>query len=128
MKHLFTQIFHFGIVGFLCFFIDYGLLLLFTEVFGISYLISSALSFTVSVFINYLLSLTFVFDAKKDANKLNEFIVFVVLSVIGLGINQLLMWFIVEKLHIMYQIAKIGVTAIVMIYNFISRKLFLEKK
>ena len=49
------------------------------------------------------------------------------LSVIGLGINQILMWVCVDKLHVHYMISKIGVTGVVMLYNFITRKLILEK-
>ena len=127
MKKLFEQIIKFGLVGFLCFFIDYGIMVFLTEVIGINYLVSSGISFTVSVIVNYVLSLTFVFDTKKG-NKIKEFIIFVVLSVIGLGINQLLMWFSVDILCILYMISKIGATAVVMVYNFITRKLILENK
>ncbi len=128
MKKLIEQIMKFGVVGVLCFLIDYGLMILLTERFGVSYLISSGISFSVSVIVNYILSLTFVFDTGKDKNKIAEFVIFVVLSVIGLGINQVLMWVCVEKLHIYYMISKIGVTGVVMVYNFITRKLILEKK
>ena len=118
----------FGFVGFLCFFIDYGIMVLLTEVAGIVYLVSSACSFTVSVIVNYILSVTFVFETDKEKSRIKEFIVFVFLSIIGLGINQLCMWFGVELLHISYLIVKIGATAVVMVYNFISRKLVIEKK
>lgn len=118
----------FGFVGFLCFFIDYGIMVLLTEVAGIVYLVSSACSFTVSVIVNYILSVTFVFETDKEKSRIKEFIVFVFLSIIGLGINQLCMWFGVELLHISYLIVKIGATAVVMVYNFISRKLIIEKK
>jgi putative flippase GtrA len=121
------QIIRFGMVGFLCFFIDYGLMLGLTELAGINYLISSAISFTVSVIVNYLLSMKFVFEVRKRDNRAKEFILFVFLSIIGLGINQLVMWVCVEKIGIIYQISKIGATAIVMVYNFISRKLIMEK-
>ena len=57
MKKLMGQIIRFGLVGFLCFFIDYGLLLALTELAGFHYLVSGALSFAVSVVVNYLLSL-----------------------------------------------------------------------
>ena len=127
MKKLIEQIMKFGIVGVLCFAIDYGLMIFLTEVFGISYLISSGISFSVSVIVNYKLSLKFVFKTDENRNKIIEFIIFVVLSVIGLGINQVLMWICVDKLHIFYMISKIGVTAVVMGYNFITRKLILEK-
>ena len=125
MKKLFEQIIKFGLVGFLCFFIDYGIMVFLTEIANINYLISSGISFTVSVIVNYILSLTFVFDTKKG-NKIKEFVIFVVLSVIGLGINQVLMWFCVDILEIFYMISKIGATAVVMVYNFITRKLILE--
>ena len=62
MKKLLEQIIKFGFVGFLCFFIDYGIMVFLTEIVGIPYLISSGISFTVSVIVNYLLSVTFVFE------------------------------------------------------------------
>ena len=58
--------------------------------------------------------------------RVKEFVIFVVLSVIGLGINQLLMWFCVDILGIFYMISKIGATAVVMVYNFVTRKCVLE--
>jgi putative flippase GtrA len=128
MKKLIEQIMKFGVVGFLCFFIDYFVLFAVTEFLGINYLISSGISFSVSVIINYILSIKFVFNTKKDNNKIKEFIVFVVLSLFGLGINQIIMWFTVEKISIYYMLGKIIATAIVMVYNFITRKIFLEDK
>jgi putative flippase GtrA len=128
MKKLLGQIIKFGFVGFLCFFIDYGIMVFLTEVFGVNYLISSAISFTVSVTVNYILSVTVVFETDKNKNKFKEFVVFVLLSIVGLGINQLVMWFAGEILGIFYMISKIAATAIVMVYNFISRKIFIEKK
>ena len=118
----------FGVVGFLCFFIDYGLMILFTEAFHINYLVSAALSFSISTIVNYSLSMRYVFKSKKDANKINEFIMFVVLSVIRLGVNEAVMWIAVEGLGIHYMISKIGATAVVMVFNFVTRKIFLEDK
>ena len=127
MKKLIEQIMKFGVVGFLCFGIDYGLMIFLTEACSLSYLVSSGISFSVSVIVNYILSLKFVFDTGKDNNKIVEFLIFIVLSVIGLGINQALMWVCVDKLHVHYMISKIGVTGVVMVYNFVTRKLILEK-
>ena len=127
-KKLFSQIIKFGFVGGTAFVIDAGLLFLLTEFCGIHYLISGMISFTASVIYNYILSVKWLFDAKKDANKTQEFIVFIVLSVIGLGINQLFMWLFVDMMHIYYMLSKIIATVIVMVYNFITRKIFLEKK
>lgn len=127
MKKLIEQIMKFGVVGFLCFGIDYGLMIFLTEICGISYLVSSGISFSVSVMVNYILSLKFVFETDENNSKVVEFFIFIILSVIGLGINQALMWICVDKMHVHYMISKIGVTGAVMVYNFITRKLILEK-
>lgn len=128
MKKLILQMVKFGAVGFLCFFIDYGIMLLLTELAGVNYLISCCISFSVSVIVNYLLSMHFVFAAKANMKKRTQFVIFVILSVIGLGLNQLFMWLFVDLVHIPYQIAKLAVTAIVMLFNFVTRKVFLEEK
>ncbi|MFV0363305.1 MAG: GtrA family protein [Suipraeoptans sp.] len=128
MKKLITQIFKFGIVGFIAFFVDYGLMVFLKEVCGVGYLMAAGISFSVSVIVNYILSLKYVFETDKTRNKIWEFIIFLFLSIIGLGINQLMMWVTVEFIGISYLIGKIGATAVVMVYNFITRKLFLEKK
>ena len=128
MKKLIEQMIKFGFVGFLCFFIDWGIMVFLTEVFGINPLISSTISFTVSVTVNYILSVTFVFETDKNANKGSQFVIFVLLSIVGLGVNELCMWLGTDLLGIHYMITKVGATAVVMVYNFITRKLFLEKK
>lgn len=123
---LLRQIIRFAFVGGSAFVIDYGIMIFLTEVFGINYLISSAVSFTVSVIYNYILSVKWVFDVSGNRSQTQDFSVFIVLSIIGLGINQFIMWLAVDVLGIFYMISKIGATAIVMVYNFITRKIFLE--
>lgn len=56
MKKLCYQLIKFGFVGGLAFVIDYGLLIFLTEYANIPYLISSAISFCISVIVNYILS------------------------------------------------------------------------
>ncbi len=128
MKQLLTQIIKFGIVGGVCFFIDWGLLALATECLGIHYLISGIISFSVSVITNYLLSRRFVFRMEEKRETKKEFILFLILSVIGLGINEAVMFAMVEKMQIHYLLSKVAATAIVMVYNFITRKLLMESR
>ena len=110
MRKLVKQLFKFGL----------------TELIGINYLISSAISFSISVIFNYIASIKFVFDiGHKQTYK--DVILFIVLSIIGLLINQIIMFLGVENLSLNYMITKIGATAIVMVYNFITRKIFIEK-
>lgn len=127
-NNLLKQIIRFFFVGGSAFVLDFALLWVFTDLMGINYLISNCLSFSISVIYNYILSIFWVFDVKKDRNKSTEFVVFIILSVIGLGINQLIYWVCVQFMGIHYLISKIGATAVVMVYNFITRKIFLEKR
>lgn len=126
MKKLIAQIMKFGVVGVIAFFIDYGILCFLTEICGVYYLLSSMFSFIVSVIFNYLASMKYVFSGREGMNKYKEFAIFIILSIIGLGINQLGMWIMVDILHIFYMISKIFVTALVMVWNFVSRKKCLE--
>lgn len=126
MKKLLAQFMKFGVVGVIAFVIDYGLLALLTELFGINYLVSATISFTASVVFNYVASMRYVFTHKEGMSRRREFIIFVVLSVIGLLINNGCMWAGVELLGIHYLLTKIVATAIVMIWNFVTRKIFLD--
>lgn len=128
MKKLIAQFMKFGIVGVIAFVIDYGFMVLLTEVFGVPYLISTTVSFIISVIFNYFASMRFVFKRKDGMSRRREFIIFVVLSVIGLVINDVFMWLMVDFLFIDYRISKIVVTFIVAVWNFVTRKIFLEAK
>ncbi len=150
MKKLLAQIMKFGVVGVICFGIDYVIGLTVMKVivklggehmFEFASMAGSALGFTVSVIINYILSFRFVFERKEDLDRRKEFVAFLVLSVIGLGLNQLIIWVCVGPVYgsiealqralnydMAYTGAKMIATAIVMVYNFVTRKVFLEKK
>ena len=125
MKKLINQILKFGVVGGIAFVIYYGILFLLAKVIGLNELISAAISFIISLTFNYFLSTKWVFEAKKQTPK--EVIIFVLLSVVGLGINEVLIYLGTKKLGIDVMIVKLFATAIVMVYNFITRKLILEK-
>ena len=126
MKKLIAQIMKFGVVGVIAFAIDYGLLALLTEAFGVNYLVSATVSFIVSVVFNYVASMRYVFRHKEGMSRRSEFVIFVVLSVIGLAINNLCMWAGVELLGVHYLVVKIFATAVVMVWNFVTRKKFLD--
>lgn len=126
MKQLIAQFAKFGVVGVIAFVIDYGLMVLLTELFNVNYLISATISFTVSVIFNYVASMRYVFTHKEGLSRRREFIIFVVLSVIGLLINDALMWVGVDLFSISYLLIKIFATAVVMVWNFVTRKIFLD--
>ena len=126
LKQLFVQFVKFSIVGVIAFCIDYGLFLLLSYVFGVNYLLAAAISFVVSVIFNYSASMRYVFKGRPDQTRTQQFIIFFVLSVIGLGVNQLVLWLSVDMLGIPAWFGKLIATAIVMVFNFVTRKIFLE--
>ena len=126
MEKLIAQVLKFGVVGAVAFVIDYGLMVALTELGGMNPILSAAISFTVSVIFNYVASMRYVFKHREDLSKRREFIIFVVLSVIGLGINELIMWAGVDLAGISYLIVKVFATAVVMVWNFVSRKKWLD--
>ncbi len=125
-KKLINQILRFGVIGGIAFLIDYFVLILCTDVIHIPVLISSAISFTVSVIFNYIASVKWVFDVNKEKDPKRNFIVFIVLSIIGLILTEVIMWLGVDLIHFNYKFIKILATGIVMVFNFVSRKMFLE--
>ena len=126
MKKLIAQMMKFGIVGVIAFIIDYGLMVLLTQLFDIYYLLSATISFTVSVIFNYFASMRYVFTHKEGMTRRREFTIFVVLSVIGLGLNNVFMWIGTSLMGISYLITKLVATFLVTIFNFVTRKRFLD--
>lgn len=125
--NLFKQLLRFGLVGFASFLIDYFIMIFLTEAFGIVYIVSCGISFTISAIVNYLLSMRFVFVSTTKMRKRTEFLIFFIMSILGLVLTECLIALFVERFFIHYKIAKIAVTFIVMAYNFISRKLIFER-
>ena len=126
-KKLLLQIFKFGIVGGIAFIIDYSIMVICKELFHFSVLLSAFFGFTISVIYNYIASVKWVFNVNDEKSKTRNFIIFVIFSVIGLILTEVIMWFGTDIIKISYLIVKIFATIIVMIFNFITRKIFLER-
>jgi len=126
VKELVVQFARFSAVGTTCFLVDYLLMIVFTYATPMDWFWACALSFTISTIINYILSMRFVFVGKEELTRLQEMIIFVALSLVGLGLNQMIMWIISERMHIHIALSKLVTSMIVSIFNYISRKAFLE--
>ena len=121
-----AQVIRFVIWGLIPTFIDVCLLVILNEILGIRVLVSSAVSFLVSVTVSYFISMKFVFCG-GNMKRSYEYVLFVLLSLVGLLINQAIMWFGTSVLNVHYLIAKLMSVLIVPAYNFISKKIILEK-
>lgn len=129
IKQLAAQFMKFGVVGVIAFAIDYGVLMLLSQLLGMEPVLAAGISFTVSVVFNYLASMKYVFTHREGMSRRREFVTFVILSVIGLGINELIIWVGTMRFGtgaFAVTAAKVVATAIVMVYNFVTRKIFLD--
>ena len=125
-KERIEEVIRFLIVGGGCFLLDYILLYVLTEYMHIGYLVSSAIAFTVSLLVNYILCLLVVFNVKHQSSL--EIGLFIITSLIGLIINQGVMWFLVEIIAWWYMFAKVIASGIVMIWNYITKRYILIRK
>ena len=148
MNKLLAQIARFGVVGVIAFAVDFGIYTILNmafraagvdQVFASYYLISQFCSFIVSVIVNYILSFKYVFRRREDMSQQKEFVIFVVLSAIGLVINEIVLYIGMGWVYVSWgwlhalltqtlaeTFFKLFATAVVMVYNFITRKIFLE--
>lgn len=164
-KQLIAQILKFGVVGGLSFVIDFVITMLVSWIcrrylgtetafalachryFGTDIpmdvataaAVGGVFGFCISLVFNYFMSMKFVFERKDDMNRLVEFAIFTILSVIGLGINVAILYYGVifcnwafpvseEYPSAVTAVVKMFATGVVMVYNFISRKMTLEKR
>lgn len=143
MKKNLLEMIRYGLVGALATLVDWAVLYLGTE-FLFSPLKENAvypahvLSFLAGLTVNFILSNVFVFTAdsqKGKGNSVKAFLLFAIIGVIGLGMTELGAW-IADTLYgsgtvvwtigsfevKVYLIAKVIMTAIVLLWNYLARK------
>ena len=121
------QLFRYIFVGGAAFIVDFSSLYILTDIFGIYYLISAAIAFILGLIANYILSISWVFNRRTMDNRLSEFTVFTIIGIIGLGLNEALIWFFTGYIGFFYLISKISAAVIILFWNFFARKYALFK-
>lgn len=116
------QLFRYVFVGGAAFIVDFGSLFILTDFFGIYYLISAAIAFILGLIVNYILSISWVFNNRKLDNLTLEFGVFSLIGIVGLGLNEVFIWFFTAEVGFYYLISKIISAVIVLFWNFFARK------
>lgn len=123
---LWLQLFRYGFVGGIAFIVDYGALYCLTKFAGLHHLISAAVAFILGLVVNYLLSISWVFNqSRSSSSKLSEFFIFAVIGIIGLGLNELIIYIGTDVVQLHYMLSKLISTGIVFFWNFFARKLLL---
>jgi putative flippase GtrA len=90
-----------------------------------SVLIGTAAGFTAGLIINYIISVFFVYRFTENAKSAKGVILFAALSLTGLFLNILLMKITFDLMGINHWLSKVIVTAIVFVYNYLSKRLLI---
>jgi putative flippase GtrA len=116
------QFFRYIFVGGAAFIVDFVSLFIFTDIFGVYYLISAVIAFILGLIANYTLSISWVFNKRTLENRWSEFTIFAVIGIIGLGLNELIIWLFTDYVGLYYLISKIIAAALILFWNFFARK------
>ena len=88
----------------------------------IGYFISAAIGFLLGSSLNYFISIKWVFYSGKFKSRAGEFALFIILTSIGLLINQLVMYMSVSIFEMYYMLAKVLSLVVVTVYNYSFKK------
>ena len=119
------ELIRFGVTGGVCFLVEFAALTALVELVHMPVLWATALAFLISVIVNYALCVKWVFTGAKGGSGRVR-LQFLLTSGMGLGLNELLMWLMNIRLGVQYQIAKIIATLLVMVWNYVTKRLVLR--
>lgn len=136
----FIQFLRSVIVGAVATIIDIGVLTVLVEAFNVNVFIATAIGFIVGLLVNFFISSVWVFEKSKVVkNRVSEFIIFALIGVVGLIINELIVNFFdlyLAKSLIFgsfidsdkyYLIGKLVATVIAFVWNFFARKFIIYR-
>ena len=139
-KKTFYEMFRYGIVGGISAVVDIaGLTFCVETVFSsektpVNMAIATAVGFLLGLICNYILSMIFVFtsDSQKEQNKkkTKTFVIFTLVGIIGFLLTELFMYLgmlICSKEGLWYIVLSCFVKGIVLIWNYVGRKIFVYK-
>ena len=92
---------------------------------GVHYLLAAPVGFALGLALIYLLSVRWVFSERRVTNPRVEFVLFGLIGLVGMGINELVIYAGVEQFALAPEQAKIPSAALVFCFNFVTRKLLL---
>ncbi len=115
----FFKFIKFGLVGFSGLFVDFGITYITKEKLNIPKYVANAIGFTSAATTNYFLNRVWTFQS-KNPEVMVEFTEFFLISLIGLGLNTLLLWILVSKFKVNFYLAKVFAIGFVTIWNFLA--------
>ncbi len=117
-----VKIFKFGIVGFIGMCWDFLITWLLKEKFKVNKYVANSIGFSCAVINNFILNLYWTFNV--SGNTTNFFIRFILISIIGLGLNNFFVWLFNERFHVNFYGAKALAVLCVFAWNFTANNYF----
>ncbi|MBP3453672.1 MAG: GtrA family protein [Clostridia bacterium] len=121
-----AEIFRFAFTGGVCFVVEFLCLTLLVELLHVPVLLATAIAFLISVAVNYVLCVKWVFTGAKDGGA-GVKATFLITSGMGFVLNEVFMWLMNIVLGIHYMIAKVISTLLVMIWNYFTKRMVLKR-
>ena len=125
-KLLLSKLLKFGIVGCSGMIIDFGTTYLCKEILKINKFLSNGIGFILAATSNYFLNRNWTFNSQSEDIG-TQYVQFMIVSAIGLGINSLVLYLLNEKLKWNFYFSKLIAIAITTIWNFFANLLFTFK-
>ena len=120
------QLVKFILVGLICACVEFATFNILVYTLSVKYLLANVISIIIAVSLNYLLSRKFVFE-KSRYSKQQEFISFVLFSLLALALNQFILWILFEVGKLDIRICKVLAIAIVAFFNYTTKKYIVFK-
>ena len=134
------EVIRFVITGGVCFLIEFAALVALRDGAGLDTLIATPIAFLISVIVNYLMCVGWVFDGAGKQGSAQR-AGFLVTSAVGLGLNEVLMLLfraifgedtpvltVFGFTVTMYMVNKVMATVIVMVWNYFTKKWILNRQ
>ncbi|NNG21264.1 GtrA family protein [Naumannella sp. ID2617S] len=116
-----AQMIRYGFVSGLAFGVDFFSMYAGIHAFHLPVLLATTIAFTLGIITNFITSTLWVFDRSSHRRHV-EMGLFLLVGVIGLGLNALIVWVGHEVLGIWAMVAKLISTAVVFFWNFLLRR------
>lgn len=123
----YLQLFRYFFVGGTAALTDWFFYWFFVSWFGLHYILAALISFTIATYVNYWLSVRWVFIPGIRFGRAVEISLVFLISAGGLVINQISLILLIEVLSVHFMAAKIIATGVVFFWNFFLRKHYVFK-
>ena len=123
MNSLLLKFLKFACVGFSGLVIDFSVTYICKEKLRIHKFVSNAIGFVIAATNNYILNRVWTFESSNSKIGL-EFVEFFGVSVVGLGVNTMVLWLLNEKFHWNFYFSKLIAIGVTTIWNFFANLLF----